>query len=87
MATYEYVLARRDVNGPYGPENCYWRKAHSAKEAQRGIEDLGLEEPDTIPLTTEQQQQRDELPEEQRHTFDIWARMQWRRRHYGSEKH
>lgn len=80
------VLARRDSEGPYDPDNCYWREAQSEKEAQYGIEDIGLTEPEIIPLTRREEKQRAALPEEQKRAFDIWARMWWRAKHYGPGK-
>jgi broad specificity polyphosphatase/5'/3'-nucleotidase SurE len=81
------VLARRDTNQPYNKENCYWREPQSETEARYGVEDIGVTEPETIPLTPEQQTQRDATPEEQKWMFDVWARMNWRARHYGPDGH
>ena len=75
------VMARRDLSLPYCKENCYWRMPVSEKEERMGIEDLGLDEPDVIPLTAEQQSQRESMPDKE--LFDIWARMIWRANNFG----
>ena len=77
------VMARRDLGQPYCPGNCYWRMPVSEKEERMGIEDLGLDEPDVIPLTAEQQSQREGLSDKEKETFDIWARMIWRGNNFG----
>jgi transcriptional regulator with XRE-family HTH domain len=76
------VLARKDPEGPYSPENCFWRPARNAKEARMGIEEWFTAEPDELPLTASQKRQREKLrTEDERRLFDIWARMLWRASH------
>jgi hypothetical protein len=74
-----WVLARKDPDGPYGPENCHWRPARSEKEARMGIEEWIPGEPDVVPLTDEQKEQLATMTDPRdRETFLIWARMLWR---------
>lgn len=73
-----YVLARKDSLGPYGPDNCYWRRARTAKEARMGIEEWNPDEPEDLPLTLDEELERDRMPESEQRMFDIWKRMMWR---------
>ena len=74
------VLARRDENEPYAPENVHWHEAKTDKEERMGIEELALfpNEPESVPCTLAQQQERDRLPKKEREMYDIWLRIKWR---------
>lgn len=72
------MLARRDHDGPFSPDNCYWRKARTEKEARMGIEEWYPDEPEDIPFTAEERLKRSRMSASEQRMFDIWKRMIWR---------
>ncbi len=75
------VLARRDQQGIYGPENCYWRTARTEREARWGLEECELTapfEPEDLPLDDEQRRECERMPPKERLMYLVWARMLWR---------
>lgn len=83
MKKYKQVLARRDKNGPYGPDNCYFRKPANDKEREMGMEMLNPMEPIKIPLTLQDMRTLKEAKDKQ--LAMIFIRMHWRAENYGDK--
>lgn len=75
------ILARKDMNGPYDPTNCFWRNPHNEQEARTGIEQLSQLEPDELTYTKEEEK-INTMTSNQKRQYKIWKRMIWRAEYY-----
>ena len=79
-------MARTNIEGPYGPGNCYWRPPVNDWEARMGIEQLSPQEPDEILITEEEKDEFSTVPDERKPQYLIWKRMHWRINNYPLSK-